>query len=69
MTLNQSDISYSLYVTQRANGKNLTYFHEFPTNLGAGEHCSIGAETQVWSSMMGWLSSIWGGYKFANNAS
>lgn len=65
--LNQSDVAYDQFVNGRHNGKNLTYFHEFPTRLGSGEHCSLGAETQVFTSVIGWLSKAWGGYRFLDD--
>lgn len=46
---------------------NLTYFQEFRTDLGAGEHCAIGAETQIWTGITLWLSEVWSEYKFVNN--
>ncbi|KAF2173472.1 hypothetical protein M409DRAFT_61863 [Zasmidium cellare ATCC 36951] len=43
MSLNQPELAYEILVSGRPNGKNLTYFHEFNTSLGAGEHVAIGA--------------------------
>ncbi|KAJ4159489.1 uncharacterized protein LMH87_008389 [Akanthomyces muscarius] len=65
--LNQSNIAYDQFVNGRRNGKALTYFHEFPVRLGSGEHCSLGAETQLFTSVVGWLSKVWGGYRFSDN--
>ena len=66
MSLNESTIAYQQFVSERLNGANLTYFHEFPIATGAGEHCSLGAETQVFSDVFKWLSGIWGGCAFGN---
>ena len=66
-TLQEPEEAYKLLTTDRPNGENLTYWHEFLTNLGAGEHCSLGAESQLWQVVMDWLCDIWGGSTYANN--
>lgn len=38
-------------------GKNVT-FHEFTTDLGAGEHCSLGAEPQIAQVILDWLHEV-----------
>lgn len=68
MTRQQPQIAYHLLTTERPNGKELTYFHEFNTSLGAGEHCSVGAEAQLWQVTMDWLSGIWGNWSYTTNA-
>ena len=68
MSLNESTIAYQQFVSDRLNGADLTHFHLFPIALGAGEHCSLGAETQVFSDIFKWLSHIWGDYAFENFA-
>ncbi|KAK4956007.1 hypothetical protein LTR10_006947 [Elasticomyces elasticus] len=62
----QPEIAYEKLTTGRPNGVALTYLHQFNTSLGAGEHCSIGAESQLWAAVMGWLSPIWGDWAYAN---
>ncbi|KAK3670636.1 hypothetical protein LTR78_009471 [Recurvomyces mirabilis] len=61
----QGLLAYDSLVENRANGQNLTIFHQFNTSLGAGEHCSIGADAELWSTLMQWLSGVWGGYIYA----
>ncbi|KAI1087809.1 alpha/beta-hydrolase [Rostrohypoxylon terebratum] len=34
------------------------YFHEFKTELGAGEHCQLGAEQQLAEVTMDWLEEV-----------
>jgi hypothetical protein len=68
LTLNESTIAYQQFVADRPNGADLTYFHVFPIALGAGEHCSLGAETQVFTDIFKWMSRIWEGYTFENLA-
>jgi pimeloyl-ACP methyl ester carboxylesterase len=63
-TLQEPEEAYQLLTTDRPNGKNLTTYHVFTTALGAGEHCSLGAESQVWQVVMDWLSDVWGGVKY-----
>jgi alpha-beta hydrolase superfamily lysophospholipase len=58
--------AYQLLVSNRTNGSNLTTWHVFQTALGAGEHCSLGAEAQVWQVVMEWLGGVWG-TTFAND--
>lgn len=36
---------------------NITYYR-FPTNLGAGEHCQLGAESQLAQEIFDWLHGI-----------
>ncbi|KAK5704573.1 hypothetical protein LTR17_021769 [Elasticomyces elasticus] len=62
----QPEIAYEKLTAGRPNGVALTYLHQFNTSLGAGEHCSIGAESQLWAAVMGWLSPIWGDWAYAN---
>ncbi|OAP54952.1 hypothetical protein AYL99_10652 [Fonsecaea erecta] len=66
-TGNEPELARQYLVQGRPNGGNLTYYHEFLTSLGAGEHTSIGAEAQVYISVFTWLSQVWGGYKFTNH--
>ncbi|KAK4500932.1 hypothetical protein PRZ48_009124 [Zasmidium cellare] len=65
-TLFEPDLARKYLEEGRPNGKNLTYYHEFLTSLGAGEHTSIGAESRIYVSFFAWLSEVWGGYKFGN---
>lgn len=65
-TLNQPEIAYAMLVNNRTNGAALTTYHQFNTSLGAGEHCSIGAEAQLWQVVMDWLSGVWGGFAYTN---
>lgn len=67
LTNNQPEIAYKMLTSERPNGKELTYFHEFKTSLGAGEHCSIGAESQLAQVALNWLSDVWGGLAFSNH--
>jgi pimeloyl-ACP methyl ester carboxylesterase len=66
-TEQEPEIAYEMLTTLRPNGQALTYYHEFNTSLGAGEHCSLGAEQQVWQVTMDWLSGVWGDWAYANN--
>ena len=66
-TEQEPEIAYEMLTTGRPNGKALTYYHQFNTSLGAGEHCSLGAESQVWQVTMDWLSGVWGDWTYANN--
>lgn len=66
-TSNQPELARQYLSEGRPNGANLTYYHEFSTSLGAGEHTSLGAEAQVYISVFGWLSKIWGGYRFTDH--
>nr|POE99349.1 20-hydroxy-prefusarin hydrolase fus2 [Quercus suber] len=59
LTLNQADLAYDLLVSARPNGQNLTYFYEFKTALGAGEHVAIGAEAQMAQVTLEWLANEW----------
>jgi hypothetical protein len=34
------------------------YYHLFPTDLGAGEHCQLGAEPQLAQVTQDWLSGV-----------
>lgn len=38
-------------------GKDYTY-HQFKTNIGAGEHCQVGAEAQLAQVTMDWLAQV-----------
>ncbi|KAK4539311.1 hypothetical protein LTR36_000804 [Oleoguttula mirabilis] len=67
MTLEEPETAYQMLTTDRPNGKALTYWHQFNTSLGAGEHCSIGAEAQLWQVVLGWLSGVWGDVSYANH--
>lgn len=58
-TLNQPNIANNLLVSGRPSGKNLTWFHEFNTSLGAGEHTTIGAEAQQGQVVIQWLREQW----------
>lgn len=57
-TGDQPDQAYQLLTTGRPNGKALTTFHEFKTALGAGEHCSLGAEAQQSQVVLNWLADV-----------
>ena len=59
LTLNQANIAYENLVPGCSKGTDLTYFHEFNTSLGAGEHWSIGAEAQLAQVTLEWLESKW----------
>ncbi|OTB09296.1 hypothetical protein M426DRAFT_70634 [Hypoxylon sp. CI-4A] len=37
---------------------NKSYFHEFKTELGAGEHCQLGAEQQLSQVSFDWLAEV-----------
>lgn len=39
-------------------GNKTHYYHEFLTDLGAGEHCAVGAESQLAMVTMDWLGSV-----------
>ncbi|TKA81028.1 hypothetical protein B0A55_02482 [Friedmanniomyces simplex] len=56
-TINQPELLYGMMVDNRTNGAALTTYHQFNTSLGAGEHCSLGAESQVWQVVMEWLTN------------
>ena len=66
LTRHQPEVAYKMLTTERPNGKELTYYHEFKTDLGAGEHCSLGAELQLAQVTLDWLSDVWGGIVFKN---
>ena len=68
LTKNQPETAYKMLSTERPNGKALTHFHEFWTSLGAGEHCQIGAESQLAQVTLDWLSDIWDGISFQNDS-
>ncbi|TKA77004.1 hypothetical protein B0A55_01967 [Friedmanniomyces simplex] len=69
-TINQPELLYGMMVDNRTNGAGLTTYHQFNTSLGAGEHCSLGAESQVWQVLMEWLSEdVWGGVAYSNGIS
>lgn len=59
MSLNQPQLAYEALVSGRPTGQNLTYFHQFNTSLGAGEHCAIGAEAQLAQVTLQWLAEQW----------
>jgi pimeloyl-ACP methyl ester carboxylesterase len=65
-TQTEPEEAYKLLVSNRTNGVNLTTWHVFETALGAGEHCSLGAEAQAWQVIMEWLGGVWG-MTFAND--
>ena len=60
LTGNEANIAYQIMTSDRPNGKGLTTFHEFKTSLGAGMHCSIGAEDQLQQVTLDWLAGVWG---------
>ena len=68
-TLNQPEILYAMMVDNRTNGASLTTYHQFNTSLGAGEHCSLGAESLLWQVAMDWLSDVWGRMAYSNGVS
>lgn len=41
-----------------ATSEHKTKYHLFPTSLGAGEHCQLGAEPQLAQEIFDWLCSI-----------
>lgn len=47
-------------------GRNATY-NLFKTDLGAGEHCQLGAEAQLAQVTLDWLSDIWEGISVPQN--
>lgn len=47
-------------------GSKATY-NLFKTDLGAGEHCQLGAESQVAQVVLDWLSDIWEGISVPHN--
>ena len=57
---NDAISAYNMLVHDRPNGKDLTTFHVFPTALGAGEHCAIGAESHQAQVVISWLGDLWG---------
>ncbi|KAK6450632.1 hypothetical protein FP744_10006882 [Trichoderma asperellum] len=50
----------------RLLGSKATY-NLFKTDLGAGEHCQLGAESQVAQVAFDWLSDIWEGVSVPHN--
>ena len=42
------------------SGKHDAAFHYFPSNLGAGLHCQLGAEPQLAAAAFDWLDGIFG---------
>ena len=66
LTRKQPEIAYHLLTAGRPNGEALTTYHQFNTSLGAGEHCSLGAESQVAQVTLDWLGDVWGGMAFEN---
>lgn len=44
-TEQEPEIAYEMLTTGRPNGHTLTYYHQFNTGLGAGEKCSLEAES------------------------
>lgn len=63
-TEQEPEKAYQMLVDGRPDGGALTTYHEFLTELGAGEHCSVGAETQLWGVALDWLGNVWGGMVF-----
>lgn len=57
-SLNQPDLAYQLLSAGRPNGEALTTFHDFKTALGAGEHCSLGAEAHQSQVVLNWLADV-----------
>lgn len=55
----QANVAHQMLLNDRPNGENLTTFYEFPTALGAGEHCSIGAEAYQVQVVLDWLADLW----------
>ncbi|KAM0455286.1 hypothetical protein ACHAO4_004164 [Trichoderma viride] len=47
-------------------GRKATY-NLFKTDLGAGEHCQLGAEAQVAQVTLDWLSDVWEGISVPQN--
>ena len=66
-TEQEPEIAYEMLTTGRPNGKALTYYHQFNISTGAGEHCSLGADSQLWQVTMDWLNGVWGNWTYANN--
>ena len=66
LTLQEPELANHMLITERPNGKDLTTFHEFRTDVGAGEHCQLGAESHLAQVTMDWLSDVWGGMTFEN---
>ena len=62
----QPNLAYKYLTEGRPNGKELTFFYEFLTALGAGEHCQLGAESQLNQVVLDWLSDVWGGLAYDN---
>lgn len=52
----------------KAIGKNATY-NLFRTDLGAGEHCQIGAEAQLAQVTWDWLADTWDHVALSKNLS
>ncbi|KAH8895230.1 alpha/beta-hydrolase [Thozetella sp. PMI_491] len=46
---------------------NLSTYNLFKTELGAGEHCQLGAEAQLNQVSLDWLADIWDGIKVPSN--
>jgi hypothetical protein len=67
LTLNQPELTRQILITGRPNGEALTHYHQFNTSLGAGEHCALGAESQLAQVTLDWLSDVWGGYAFGRH--
>jgi hypothetical protein len=59
LTLNQPEIALKLFKSQRPNGDALTTWWEGLTSLGAGEHCSLGAEAQLNQQIVEFLGDVW----------
>lgn len=66
-TLQEPEIANQLLMNDRPNGTALTYYHQFNTSLGAGEHCSLGAESQLWQVVLDWLSGVWGDISYVHS--
>ena len=56
----QANVAYDMLVHDRPNGQKLTTFFEFPTDLGSGEHCAIGAESYQAQVALDWLADTFG---------
>ncbi|CAH0048533.1 unnamed protein product [Clonostachys solani] len=46
---------------------SLATYNQFKQDLGAGEHCQIGAEAQLAQVSLDWLGDVWDGIKLPNN--
>jgi pimeloyl-ACP methyl ester carboxylesterase len=46
---------------------NLSTYNLFKTDLGAGEHCQLGAEAQLTQVSLDWLADVWEGVSLPGN--